>query len=66
MSTIFRTCSESKLDTTVSLTLISNFALGCFDIHADRAFAGSVANLRLRQPRCMIGDNGYGRAAGDD
>jgi len=29
-------------------------------------FQGSVANLRLRQPRCMIGDNGYGRAACDD
>jgi hypothetical protein len=29
-------------------------------------FEGSVANLRLRQPRCMIGDNWYGRAAGDD
>ena len=27
---------------------------------------GSVANLRLRQPRCMIGDNGYSMAADDD
>ena len=37
----------------------------CFGCMED-AKIGSVANLRLRQPRCMIGDKWYGRAAGDD